>query len=520
MALGTPTFGTGGTTASPTGNQIQGANFSSSAFTTPGNYMDVFGFDNAPESTNLPHIYEKEVTIYGNRTLMGFLRMIGSEMPTNSQQIRWAEQKRLHVFYNNVYRTSATSNVLKIKTQDGTGGDGSNNDNDLTTHAIRVNDKILVGSSGNDAELFIVQAVNGANISIGAYDGNDNTVLDRLADTSGGDSTTQHTILVIGSEFGKGSDSRTHIVQPEYSSYTNNTVIMRDKYAVNGTDANQIGWLEIADENGVQGKYWYIKGKSETMTRWEDYLELSLLEDKKAQSGADAALPGAGIGTNSGAAKGGDIIGLGSEGLFEAIENRGTVYENGFGATDTTPETSAATFRNQSLDVMVRQLDREGSIEEYALFLNRDESLNFDDGMALQSNAGSATGVSWGLFNNSKEMGLSLGFNSVRRGSYDFYKRDWKYLNQVDGRGSLDGINGIGVPMGTKSVYDQYGANLQMPFASIYYLAAEHHNRKNMSWVHGGLAPTPTSGADSLQIEFLTERCICVKGANNFFLFK
>ena len=317
--------------------------------------------------------------------------------------------------------------------------------------------------------------------------------------------------MVIGSEVGKGSDSRAEHIQPEYSSYTNNTVIMRDLYAVNGTDANQIGWLEIADENGVQGKYWYIKGKSETMTRWEDYLELSLLEDKKA--GADVL---AGTNAANGAGKGGDIIGSGSEGFFEAIENRGTVYTGTFGTTGADP---AGDFRNTSLDVMVRQADREGNIEENVLFLNRDESLNFDDGMAAQNNNG-ANNVAWGLFNNSESMGLSLGFTSVRRGSYDFYKRDWKYLNQVDGRGSFAGINGVGVPMGTKSVYDQYGANLQMPFASIYYLAAEHHNRKNMSWVHGGLAPTPTSGLDALRIEFLTERCICLKGANNFFLFQ
>ena len=73
--------------------------------------------------------------------------------------------------------------------------------------------------------------------------------------------------------------------------------------------------------------------------------------------------------------------------------------------------------------------------------------------------------------------------------------------------------------MGTKSVYDQYGANLSMPFASIHYLAGPHHSRKNQSWVHGGQAPTPTSGLDSMNMEFLSEKCICLKGANNFVLF-
>ena len=507
MALGNATYpGGAGTPAAPGGNAIQGANQTNQAFTSPGNYMDVFGFDNAPESTNLPHIYEKEITIYGNRTLMGFLRMVGSEMPTNSQQIRWAEQKRLHIFYDNATKTATDAQITVP-----------------ANHALRVNDKILVsGNLGEDLFIVVDPAGPADSILVRAYTAAADTaastqlVLDAVAE----DGTTVN-ILVVGSEFGKASDTRAQHIQPEYSSYTNSTVIMREKYAVNGTDANQIGWLEIADENGVQGKYWYIKGKSETMTRWEDYLELSLLEDKKSTQqilpgiGADGAAPYAKGGTGTDA-----IVGSGSEGFFQAIENRGNVFTGGFGAAaNEAGGDTAAQFRNNSIDTMIRTLDRQGNIEENALFLNRQESLNFDDGMAAQNNGVGGTSSSWGIFNNSKEMGLSLGFNSVRRGSYDFYKRDWKYLNAVDGRASFDGVRGVGIPMGTKSVYDQYGANLQMPFASIYYLAAEHHNRKNMSWVHGGLAPTPTSGVDALNIEFLTERCICLKGANNFFLF-
>ena len=320
-------------------------------------------------------------------------------------------------------------------------------------------------------------------------------------------------MLVVGSEFGKGSKSREEFVQPKYDSYTNSTVIMRDTYGVNGTDANQIGWVESIDENGNSGKYWYLKGKSETMTRWEDHLELSLLEDKKASATAGTANDGNILPSNSGTAKGGDIAGSGSEGLFEAIETRGSVTTGGFG------NAGAADFR-ESLDTIVKHLDFEGSIEENVFYLNRDESLNFDDGMATQNNGTGGTSSSWGVFNNSENMGLSLGFTSVRRGSYDFYKKDWKYLNALDGRSAFGDIKGISVPMGTKSVYDQYGANLQSPFATINYLAGPTQNRKNISWVHGGSFGGGYTGDDSMRIEMLTERCICVKGANNFFLFK
>ena len=53
----------------------------------------------------LPEVYEAEVERYGNRTLNGFLRMVGAEMPMTSDQVIWSEQNRLHVSYSNVAQT-------------------------------------------------------------------------------------------------------------------------------------------------------------------------------------------------------------------------------------------------------------------------------------------------------------------------------------------------------------------------------------------------------------------------------
>ena len=52
---------------------------------------------------------------------------------------------------------------------------------------------------------------------------------------------------------------------------------------------------------------------------------------------------------------------------------------------------------------------------------------------------------------------LNLGFTGFRRG-YDFYKSDWKYLNDPTMRGGLTGtgaVNGMLVPAGSTTVYDQ-----------------------------------------------------------------
>ena len=128
-------------------------------------------------------------------------------------------------------------------------------------------------------------------------------------------------------------------------------------------------------------------------------------------------------------------------------------------------------------------------------------------------------------------MALHLGFSGFRRGSYDFYKSDWKYLNDASTRGilglsSLDRANlnntveGVLVPAGTSTVYDQMlGQNIRRPFLHVRYRASEADDRRMKTWVTGSVGGAYTSGLDAMEVHFLSERCLCVQGANNFVLF-
>ena len=40
----------------------------------------------------------------------------------------------------------------------------------------------------------------------------------------------------------------------------------------------QIGWVEVATEDGTSGYLWYLKAESETRLRFEDYLEMAMVE--------------------------------------------------------------------------------------------------------------------------------------------------------------------------------------------------------------------------------------------------
>ena len=207
----------------------------------------------------------------------------------------------------------------------------------------------------------------------------------------------------------------------------------------------------------------------------------------------------------------------GSEGLFAAIESRGIVATNQFDDQNGS-QTNAESL--DEFDLLLAELDKQGSIEENMLYLDRSSNLFIDDFLANLS-AGTQGGTAYGVFENSEDMALNLGFTGFRRGGYDFYKTDWKYLNDSSTRGLLGDIKGVLIPAGTSSVYDQQvAANVRRPFLHVRYRASQADDRKMKSWVTGSVGGPTSSNIDKMEINYLSERCLVVQAANNFVLFK
>ena len=443
----------------------------------------------------LPEIYENEVERYGNRTLSGFLKMVGAEMPMSSDQVIWSEQNRLHIAYDNVDVISAAGNTLKINVTP-----------DDVNNVISVNSTVVIINENTGAE---VKAVVTASANTMAASSNLTVAPYTVANLGTGGlfaDTDTAKVFVYGSEYAKGSTTPSYSVadqdgyisvEPELTQFSNSPIIIRSKYAVSGSDTAQIGWVNVATEEGEDGYLWYLKAESETRLRFEDYLEMSVVEGEKAAAGSAA------LGNGN----------KGTEGLFAAIEDRGNVF------TGFTPATGLADF-----DAILKNLDTQGAIEENMLFLNRSVSLGFDDMLAGLS-AGANGGTAYGLFENSESMALNLGFTGFRRGSYDFYKTDWKYLNDASTRGALASaaasIEGALIPAGTSTVYDQIlGTNIRRPFLHVRYRASQADDRRMKTWLTGSVGGAFTSDLDAMEVNFLSERCLCVQGANNFVLFK
>jgi hypothetical protein len=447
----------------------------------------------------LPELYEQEVERYGNRTLSGFLRMVGAEMPMTSDQVIWSEQNRLHVAYNNC--TSNGANGFNIELA----GTSS------ATCAIKVNQTIIASDSatGLVVEKFIVTAVNQpvapatvAGIVVQGY-----TTFSQSAAMQALNAGNDIDIFVYGSEWEKGStDATLGSITPGFQEYSNSPIIIRDKYQVNGSDASQIGWVEVSTEDGTSGYLWYLKAESETRLRFEDYMEMALVEGELA-AGTGAVSPASWTAATL----------KGTQGLFAAIEDRGNVYQGFAGAA--APGSGAM----GDFDEILKNLDKQGAIEENMLFLQRQTALDFDDMIAAMAGGGyaSTASASYGLFDNEEDMALNFGFSGFRRGSYDFYKTDWKYLNDASTRGLSKQIDGVLVPAGTSTVYDQMlGSNIRRPFLHVRYRASETEDRRYKNWITGSVGGAYTDGVDAMSVHFLTERCLVTQAANNFVLFK
>ena len=456
---------------------------------TTGSYLDFTGgAGNDFSQQYLPEIYEAEVERYGNRTLSGFLQMVGAEMPMTSDQVVWSEQNRLHVSYDAC--TIAANNDATVTVQDSDGSITGTKE-----HAIRVNSLIVILDPATSTEQkAIVKAVTATTVEAYPFDS-----ATWAADLVSGAALK---VFVYGSEFGKGTAGMSGSVEPSFTQFNNSPIIIKDKYGINGSDTAQIGWVEVATEDGTSGYLWYLKAESETRLRFQDYLEMAMVESEpadQATGGISAASQGA----------------KGTDGLFYAIEDRGNVF-------------SAFTASLTDFDNILKNLDGQGAIEENMLFLDRATNLAFDDMLAGLS-AGAEGGTAYGLFENSEEMALNLGFTGFRRGSYDFYKTDWKYLNDASTRGAdsnfssgeVDAIDGVLIPAGTSTVYDQIlGTNIRRPFLHVRYRASEADDRRMKTWITGSVGGAFTDDVDEMNIHFLSERCLCVQGANNFVLLK
>ena len=401
------------------------------------NYIDIFDYT----SQYAPDAYESLISIYGDQSLMGMIFELGSEEAISSDQYIWTEKGRLHTSYDAVARSG------NVFTQAG--------------HVFRVGEVVAV--SGN------------TNFQLGRITAVTTNTFTALPYKSAGwlVGTSAIKAFISHSEFLKGSGPMDGSLETDFTVLNNKTIIERDNYIASGSEITQDSWVQT-DEGGF---VWYLQSELDGRRRFEDRIELGLLQGESAEAGSEAASAGYD----------------GTEGLFESVRTRGNVFDG-----------LATTLADW--DTILKRFDAQGKIKEYMFYVDRDQSLAIDD-LLGQLNAGYSGGISFGMFDNSEDMAVNLGFQGFRRGSYDFYKSDWKVLNDPQLLGAVaaaDGkVRGLLVPVGDTEVYDgssPMADRITQPYLSIKYRVKGNENRRHKTWITGSVG---TNAPTTLQIEEL-----------------
>ena len=301
-----------------------------------------------------------------------------------------------------------------------------------------------------------------------------------------------HEFAIIGNLYAQGTEQPSSFIESGITKRTNKFMIMKEVYSVTGSQATNIGWINLGN-----GDYrWYLKSESDTRQRFMDKREMMMLLGQNIGNSTAGS---------SGALKYTDIDG--SEGYFAAIEDRGMVQS---GLINTISE----------VDDIVKVFDKEGAASEYALYVNRAQDLAIDDMLAagqLASGTSNTVGAAaFGAFQNSADTALTLGFRSFARGGYTFHKHDWKLLNDPTLLADSD-FYGVAVPMA--QVADAKTGE-KAPALEMNYKAANGYSREMEHWMIGSVLGASNATKDNVEFHYRSEANLITRAANRHLLIK
>lgn len=439
--------------------------------TDPSKYTAIGDFLTGDDAYNKPEVRELMVKTYGDQGITGFLTLTGAvKNAGQADQIEWFEERRRHRRVSVLAQVTPSSGVFTA----GFTGDGTN--------ALVQNYDVVMKVA--DGERFLVTQVTGLSGTLRSLGGVTGATAYNTPATTGAE------FALIGNMYPQGSDQPSRFVDPGIDRYQNPFAIVKERFQVNGSQATNIGWINLGN-----GDYrWFMYGEQEARKRFMDKREMTLLFGNVFPSGLTA----------------GQVSDVrGTEGYFSAVEARGNVY--------------GGTIQSmQDIDDIIIELDKQGAPAEYAMYLNRAFDLAIDDllaqGIATQVTAGLPG--QFGAFNNSSDMAVKLGFKSFTRGSYTFHKHSWKLLNDPT---LLAGSVYAGAMVPMTQVTDPR-TGMKAPALEMNYKASNGYSRELNHWVTGGdvlgYTNNGDTGKDVATYHYRSECNLVTRAANQHLIFK
>ena len=202
------------------------------------------------DEINKPDNRELLVKTFGDQGITGFLKLTGAvKAAGTNDQVQWWEETRLHPIQS---YTVAGSAITAAKSQTVTLGS-----NDTY---VRVGDIVLL-AGGERAYVSAVTAGTSFVIK-NLLDAN----LPQIAIGSG-------KIAIVGNLYAQGTDQPGEFFESNVTKRTNGYSIIKEIYKVTGSQATNIGWINL----GAGDYRWYIKSEQDTRQRFMDKREMMML---------------------------------------------------------------------------------------------------------------------------------------------------------------------------------------------------------------------------------------------------
>ena len=419
--------------------------------------LDAAKYISLYDLVNKPDNRDALIKTYGNQGITGFLQLVGAtKAVATNDEVQYWEEERLH--------KKQAGSMAAITAADATVVLTAASAADVI---VRLQDVVLV----NGSERGLVTGISTAAITITALSsaGFSAAALDASAE-----------VPIVGNLYAQGSEQPSEFIESGVTRRVNPFMIMKEVYSVTGSQATNIGWINLGN-----GDYrWYLKSESDTRQRFMDKREMMMLLGEKVTASGISNIDG-------------------SEGYFSAIEDRGMVQS---GYIDTLTE----------VDDIVRVFDKEGGSSEYALYVNRDQDLKLDDMIATLGDTTTTGSAKFGSFQNSSETALTLGFRSFNRGGYTFHKHDWKLLNDPTLLADSD-FAGVAVPMA--QVADAKTGD-KAPALEMNYKASNGYSREMEHWMIGSVLGASNATKDNVEFHYRSECNLITRAANRHLLIK
>jgi len=218
--------------------------------------------------TTKDHVLPDLVETYGDQGITGFLKLTGAiNAGGQSDQFDWWELGRRH---SKLTYASADTTIdgsdLNVTIDVSSNSDVASN--------VQANDVVMDAASG--ARFIVKSGGNGtgtaAQVKLVKLD--DSAVAD--ADISAG---AGGSLIKLGNMYAQGTNQPTAYDDIGVRKYSNSYMIVKGRYEVNGSQATNIGWVNVGG-----GEYrWFMKGEQEARAKFEDQREMMLLFGQKRE---------------------------------------------------------------------------------------------------------------------------------------------------------------------------------------------------------------------------------------------